>query len=309
MSKTRGSTPRRITIFGNGLVGASIARILSEKKYIVKSLDSADLDLADSVKTNAFIARLDLDDVLIFSAGLSGGIFFNLNNAYELYSANMRMINNFISAAADRKFKNVLNIVPACVYPANLTERAKVEDLWRGPMEHSSLAYSTAKISGLVGFESVRRQMGLNWTNLIVTNVYGIHKNIDQNKMHVIPALIQKFRNAKSSGEKSVQLLGDGTSVREFLYSSDLGLAVQSFLENDLWSVPTRNIGGSEPISIFDLAKTIADEVGYKGEITVEGGSNNGTSIKLLDDTIFRSAGWKPKVQLRTGINLLKSST
>ena len=265
MSKTRGSTPRRITIFGNGLVGASIARILSEKKYIVKSLDSADLDLADSVKTNAFIARLDLDDVLIFSAGLSGGIFFNLNNAYELYSANMRMINNFISAAADRKFKNVLNIVPACVYPANLTERAKVEDLWRGPMEHSSLAYSTAKISGLVGFESVRRQMGLNWTNLIVTNVYGIHKNIDQNKMHVIPAL--------------------------------------------LWSVPTLNIGGSEPISIFDLAKTIADEVGYKGEITVEGGSNNGTSIKLLDDTIFRSAGWKPKVQLRTGINLLKSST
>ncbi len=127
------------------------------------------------------------------------------------------MLNSFIDSAAKKGIKRVLNIVPACVYPANLNQRAKVEDLWQGPMEKTSLAYSTAKISSLVGVEAIRKQSGLNWTNLIVTNVYGPHKRIDSKQMHVIPALIEKFHQAKSNGNKSLQILVDGTQVREFL--------------------------------------------------------------------------------------------
>ena len=174
-------------------------------------------------------------------------------------------------------------------------------------MEKSSLAYSTAKISGLVGIEAVRKQLGLNWTNLIVTNVYGPHKRIYSKQMHVIPALIEKFNQAKSNGSKSIQILGDGTPVREFLYSSDLGLAVHSFIKNDLWTIPTMNIAGSEATSILDLAKLIAMELGYDGEILVEESSNNGTSIKLLDDSILRNTGLEPRVDLAQCIsNLIK---
>jgi GDP-L-fucose synthase len=297
----------KVTILGNGLVGSAIAETFTDNDFEVRSLGSKDLDLLDSAETNKFISKVGKDEVLIFAAGLSGGISFNLENPYELFSKNLGMINNFISAAANNKIEKVINIVPACVYPANLKERARVEDLWQGPMEKSSLAYSTAKMAGLVGIESVRKQLGLNWSNLIVTNVYGPHKKIHSKQMHVIPALIEKIKLAKSNGDKLVQILGDGTPVREFLYSSDLGDAVKSFIENDLWGIPTLNIAGSEAISILELAKLIANELAYEGEILVEKGSNNGTSIKLLDDSIFRKSGWVPKVQLKSGIKLIQS--
>ncbi len=296
-----------VTILGNGLVGSAIAKTFIDDSFEVRSIGSKDLDLLDSVATNKFISKVGKDEILIFAAGLSGGISFNLENPYELFSMNLGMINNFISAAANNKIEKVINIVPACVYPANLNERARVENLWQGPMEKSSLAYSTAKISGLVGVESVRKQLGLNWTNLIVTNVYGPHKRIDSKQMHVIPALIEKFNQAKSNGNISVQILGDGTPVRDFLYSSDLGLAVHSFIENDLWTIPTMNIAGSEAVSILELAKIIADEMSYEGDILVEQSSNNGASIKLLDDSIFRKSGWEPRIDLSQGIsNLMK---
>ena len=296
---------KNLIVFGKGLIGNSILQSFASEEYPIVSVATNEVDLLDYIAIDNFISNLDIDDVLIFAAGLSGGISFNLNNPLDLYSKNIRMINNFINAAADRKIKNLLNIVPACVYPANLNQRAKVEDLWQGPMEKSSLAYSTAKISGLVGVETVRKQLGFNWTNLIVTNVYGPHKRIDSKQMHVIPALIEKFNQAKANGNKSVQILGDGTPVREFLYSSDLGLAVHSFIENDLWTIPTMNIAGSEAVSILDLAKIIADEMNYEGEILVEKSSNNGTSIKLLDDSIFRETGWEPRVDLAQGISNL----
>jgi GDP-L-fucose synthase len=296
---------KNLIVFGKGLIGNSILQSFASEEYPIVSVATNEVDLLDYIAIDNFISNLDIDDVLIFAAGLSGGISFNLNNPLDLYSKNIRMINNFINAAADRKIKNVLNIVPACVYPANLNQRAKVEDLWQGPMEKSSLAYSTAKISGVVGVEALRKQLGFNWTNLIVTNVYGPHKRIDSKQMHVIPALIEKFNQAKANGNKSVQILGDGTPVREFLYSSDLGLAVHSFIENDLWTIPTMNIAGSEAVSILDLAKIIADEMNYEGEILVEKSSNNGTSIKLLDDSIFRETGWEPRVDLAQGISNL----
>jgi GDP-L-fucose synthase len=121
--------------------------------------------------------------------------------------------------------------------------------------------------------------------------------------MHVIPALIEKIMLAKSNGDKSVQILGDGTPVREFLFSSDLGDAVESFIRNDLWDIHILNIAGSEAISILELAKLIANELAYEGEILVEKGSNNGTSIKLLDDSIFRKSGWVPKISLSAGVH------
>jgi GDP-L-fucose synthase len=299
---------KKVTILGSGLVGSSIAKALSIKHFDVRTTGSIELDLLDPLATEQFISGLSVDEVLIFAAGSSGGISFNLNNPFDLYIKNIRMINNFINSATKSGIEQVLNIVPACVYPANLNQRAKVEDLWQGPMEKSSLAYSTVKLSGVVGVEAVRKQLGLSWTNLIVTNVYGPHKIIDTEQMHVIPALIERINQAKAKHNKSVKILGDGTPIREFLYSSDLGLAVHSFIENDLWATPTMNIAGSEAISILDLAKMIADEMSYEGEIEVEQSSNNGTSIKLLDDSIFRQTGWEPRVRLRLGIQLLQNT-
>ena len=300
-----GVSKSKVTVMGNGLVGSAIVKTFAENNFEVRALNSKDLNLLNSVDTDKFISQISSDEILIFAAGLSGGISFNLEKPYELFSKNLGMINNFIGAAKRNKIKRVINIVPACVYPASINQRAKIEDLWLGPMEKSSLAYSTSKMAGLVGVESVRKQFGLQWTNLIVTNVYGPHKRINAKQMHVIPALIAKFKSAKDSGKNSVQILGDGTPIREFLYSSDLGSAVQVFVEKNDWSVPTMNIAGSEAVSILELAKLIATEMRYEGEILVEESSKNGTSVKLLDDSVFRNTGWFPKFELRTGIGEL----
>ena len=122
---------RNLIVFGKGLIGNAILQSFTGEEYSIVSVSTNEVNLLDYIAIDNFVSNLDIDDVLIFAAGLSGGISFNLNNPLDLYSKNIRMINNFISAAADRIIKNVLNIVPACVYPANLNQRAKVEDLWQ----------------------------------------------------------------------------------------------------------------------------------------------------------------------------------
>jgi GDP-L-fucose synthase len=177
------------------------------------------------------------------------------------------------------------------------------EDLWSGPMEETSLPYSTAKILGITLINAARRQYGVNWISVIATNLYGDDSSIETHKAHVIPALLMKFTLAKNDGLAEVSLLGDGSPVREFLHVDDFASAIDYLIGKGLFTDPVINVSGSASWTIRELAMIIKDATGYLGQINFTNDGRNGAMVKLLDGSRLHDLGWIPKISLIEGVN------
>ena len=162
-----------VLILGRGLVGSAIADYLKRNSgHDVQTIDKSEIDLRDLDALFLSLERIR-PDILILAAGVVGGIEKNIEEPYLLGSENSRIIVNVIEVCAKLRIEKVINLVPACVYPSNIARRMTPEDLWSGPMEETSLPYSTAKILGIALINAARRQFGVNWISVIATNLYG----------------------------------------------------------------------------------------------------------------------------------------
>ena len=172
-----------------------------------------------------------------------------------------------------------------------------------GALEKTNEAYALAKIAGLKYCEFLNVQYGTDYISVMPTNLYGPNDNYHPEHSHVLPALIRRFHEAKEKGAPTVVCWGDGSPLREFLYVDDLAeLCV--FLMNRYSGNETVNAGTGEEISIKELSETVAEAVGYKGEIVWDTSKPNGTPRKLLDVTKAEKLGWKYKTPLKEGIKL-----
>ena len=201
--------------------------------------------------------------------------------------------------AAD--IEKLLFLGSSCVYPKMAEQPIKEEYLLTGELEKTNEAYALAKISGLKLVQAYRKQYGHRWISAMPTNMYGPGDNFDLENSHVLPALIRKFHDAKTSGADSVTLWGTGTPKREFLHSDDLGRACLFLLDNYDADVAI-NIGVGEDISIKELAEQIQKVVGFQGSIEWDSSKPDGTPRKLLDISKIKALGWEPKISLEDGI-------
>lgn len=292
----------RVLILGKGLVGKALSERLSRNQALeVKSIGRLDCDLRrlDAV-TELF--KQEKPDTCIFAAGVVGGIEKNLSAPADLILENSRIIINVIEQLAFQKIPQLINLAPACVYPSDLNRRMVPTDLFMSPMESSSLPYSTSKLAGIVMVDAIRAQHQRNWISLIPTNLYGDNIALESHKAHVIPALIKKFTEAKIKGLDTLELLGDGTPIREFLHVDDLAEAVSKVLEVGPRADGIINIAGTDETSIADLADLIKGIVGFEGDIVFSGDGKNGAPRKLLDGTRIQDLGWNPKITLEAGL-------
>jgi len=292
----------KVLILGKGLVGgALISRLSQEPSYQVIGIGHNDCDLRDRTAVENLFAA-EKPDIVILAAGIVGGIEKNLSSPAELIMENSRIILNVIEEALSSNIPRFINLVPACVYPADINRRMEPKDLFTAPMESSSLPYSTAKLAGVVMVGALRKQYGLNWVSLISTNLYGDDSAIESHKAHVIPALMTKFLVAKRDNLSEVQLLGDGSPVREFLHVEDLAEAVEVVIHKGQTQQEILNIAGSESISIKSLAELIKRVVQFKGEIVFKSDDKNGAPKKLLDGTKIQELAWSPTISLEEGL-------
>jgi GDP-L-fucose synthase len=292
----------KILLLGNGLVASSIKKVLhTETNFTVSVVSKNDYDLTNFDAVNQMFNKCQ-PDLCILAAGVVGGIEKNISKSSELIFTNSRIILNVIESLPKFNVKYFINLVPACVYPSNLLRPALPKDLFTSPMELSSLPYSTAKIASIVMVNALRDQFKLNYISLISTNVYGDNLEIETHKAHVIPALINKFTEAKLLNMKSITLLGDGSPVREFLHSDDLAMAVLRVIKDNLYQKNILNVAGGESITISELANLIKSISGYSGEVLFSSSEKNGTSVKLIDGSELRGLGWKPLTSLEQGI-------
>ena len=285
-----------------GLVGSAIVRNIEEHtKHSWVGRTRSELDLLDRKAVFKFLAE-EKPDAVIIAAAKVGGIQANKSYPVEFLSENLQIETNLIDGSHAAGIEKLLFLGSSCIYPKLAGQPIKEEYLLTGELEKTNEAYAVSKIAGLKLVESYRKQYGRKWISAMPTNVYGPGDNYDLENSHVLPALIRKFNDAKDQGLPSVTLWGSGTPKREFIYSDDLASACLFLLENYDDDIAI-NVGSGKDISILELANTIQEAVGFKGEIIWDQSRPDGTPRKLLDIQRILELGWSPKVSLKEGIS------
>lgn len=286
----------------NGMVGSAIVRNLESKGYtnVIKGTRD-DVDFTNQDETERYFCSEEPEYVFIAAAKV-GGIMANNNYRADFLTENLQIQTNIIQQSYNFGVKKLLFLGSSCIYPKYPNIPITEDQLLSGPLEESNNAYAIAKIAGVMMCQAYRQQYGFNAISLMPTNLYGPNDNFDLETSHVFPAMIAKFHAALSHSEHyEVKLWGDGSAMREFLHVDDLAeacyVAMQKYDSDE-----HINVGTGEDITIKELAKIIANTVGYNRQINWDTTKPNGTPRKVLNVDKIKSLGWEPKINLHEGI-------
>jgi GDP-L-fucose synthase len=287
----------------NGLVGSAILRRLNILGYKnILTVDKKKLDLTNQNKVFLFLKR-NKPQAIIIAAAKVGGI--NANNKYraDFIYENLAIQNNLIHSAFLNKIKNLIFLGSSCVYPKNSKQPIKEKYLLTGLLEHTNEPYAIAKIAGIKMCESYNIQYGTNYKCLMPSNTYGPNDNYNLQNSHFFPALIRKIHHSKIKKVNKIILWGTGKPKRELIYVDDVADACIFFL-NKKTKESLINIGTGKDIKIEQYAKSIMKFLNIKINIHFDKTKPDGTPRKLLDTTIAKKYGWRPKIGLKDGFFL-----
>ena len=284
-----------------GMVGSAVVRRLQRSGFSnILTRPRAELDLLERGAVRAFFGR-ERPAIVVDAAAKVGGIVANNEQPVEFLLQNLTIQNNVIEAAADFGTRKLLFLGSSCIYPKLAPQPIPESALLTGELEPTNEAYALAKIAGIELCQAYARQYGKLFLSAMPTNLYGSHDSFDLHSSHVIPALIRKVHEAKEREENSVIVWGTGNPRREFLNVDDLADACL-FLLQRYDSPEIINIGCGEDVTIRELAETVCEVVGFRGNLAFDTSKPDGTPRKLLDLTRLFGLGWRPKIALRDGI-------
>lgn len=284
-----------------GMVGSAIWRALEAERYHkLVGRSSKELDLRNQQQVSDFFEQ-EKPEYVFLAAAKVGGIHANNMYRAEFLYDNLQIQNNIIHSSWRHGVKKLLFLGSSCIYPKMAPQPLKEEYLLSGLLEPTNEPYAIAKIAGIKMCESYRRQYGCNFIAAMPTNLYGPNDNYDLNNSHVLPALIRKMHEAKTSGAAQVEIWGSGTPLREFLHVDDLASACIFLMQNYNEELFV-NVGFGEDVSIRELANLVKEAVGFEGELVFNTEKPDGTPRKLMDSSRINAMGWKPKIKLKEGI-------
>ncbi|WLE97351.1 MAG: GDP-L-fucose synthase [Candidatus Electrothrix communis] len=284
-----------------GLVGSAICRALEQQgcnKILTRT--HAELDLTDQAAVHAFFMD-NRPEYVFLSAAKVGGIHANDSLPADFIRDNLLIQTNIIDAAHQCGSKKLLFLGSSCIYPKFAPQPMQEEHLLTGELEPTNEWYAIAKIAGIKMCQAYHKQHGFNAISLMPTNLYGPGDNFDLQNSHVLPALIRKFHEAKLQGLPEVEIWGTGTPKREFLHVDDLAAACV-FLMEDYNDPAIVNVGSGEEVSIAELARLVADAVGFQGTVRYNKDMPDGTPRKFLDVSKLSALGWDSQITLPQGI-------
>ncbi len=286
-----------------GLVGSAIVRNLQSKGYTnIITRSHKELDLMEQAAVRDFFEK-EKPDVVVLAAAKVGGIHANEQYPAEFAYENLQMECNVIKCCHDHHVKKLLFLGSTCIYPRMAEQPIREDSLLTGSLEQTNEGYAIAKIAGLLMCRYFKKEHGDNFISCMPTNLYGPGDNYELNNSHVMPAMIRKFHEAKTENKPYVELWGDGSPLREFLYVDDMADACVFLLENYNGEEHV-NIGTGVEVTIRELAMRVKETVGYTGEIHWNTEMPNGTPRKLTDVTKLHSLGWKHRYDLGEGLRL-----
>ena len=304
-----------------GMVGSAIVRQLINEGHSPANIigkTRRELDLTSQADVRAFFADEKIDQVYLAAAKV-GGIHANNTYPAEFIYDNLMVQANVIDAAFQNGVKKLLFLGSSCIYPKLATQPMAEDALLTGFLEPTNEPYAIAKIAGIKLCESYNRQYGsthgVDFRSVMPTNLYGPGDNYHPENSHVIPALIRRFHEAKTSKAPKVVIWGSGKPFREFLFVDDMASACIHVMNlskpiYDQHTSPMQshiNVGFGSDITIADLAQTIGKVVGYVGEISFDSSKPDGAPRKLMNSSRLNALGWSATINLETGLKVAYS--
>ncbi|HEY0129857.1 MAG TPA: GDP-L-fucose synthase [Allosphingosinicella sp.] len=291
---------KRVFVAGHrGMVGSALVRRLAREDCEIITASRDELDLKDQRAVRDWMAEKRPQAVFLAAAKV-GGILANDSYPADFLYDNLMIEANVIEAAHRVEVEKLLFLGSSCIYPKFAPQPITEDALLTGPLEPTNEWYAIAKIAGIKLAQAYRRQHGRDFISAMPTNLYGPGDNFALNSSHVLPALIRKAHEARSSGAPLV-VWGTGSPRREFLYVDDCADACV-LLMNSYADAQHVNVGSGEDISILDLTRLVCKVVGYTGPIELDPSKPDGTPRKLMDAGKLNGMGWAPSVSLEDGI-------
>ena len=301
----------KIYIAGHtGLVGSAIVRQLEESGFTNLLIRThKELDLTNQAQVQDFFKQ-EQPDYVILAAGKVGGIHANNTYPADFIYQNIMIEANVIGSAYKNKVKRLLFLGSTCIYPKLVEQPMREDAILTNVLEPTNEPYALAKIAGIKLCESYNRQHGTDFRSVMPTNLYGINDNFHPKNSHVIPALMQRFHQAKLNNDKEVLVWGSGNAMREFLYVDDMAAASLFVLELDEKTYQNNtkpmlshiNVGTGKDVTIREMAKTMREVIGFKGKLIFDTSKPDGTKRKLTDVSRLSDMGWKYSVDLKDGL-------
>ncbi len=284
-----------------GLVGSAIHRELEARGFSsILTRTHAELDLTSQAAVVEFLAQ-ERPEYVFLAAARVGGINANNSRPAEFIRDNLLIQTNMIDAACAHGVKKLLFLGSSCIYPRMAPQPMTEECLLAGPLESTNEWYAVAKIAGIKMCQAYRRQYGFDAISLMPTNLYGPGDNFDLDSSHVLPALIRKFHEAKVNDDEAVEVWGTGTPKREFLHVDDLARACLLLMEK-YSDEEIINVGSGQEVTIAELARLVAEIVGFEGKTVFNPDMPDGTPRKLLEISKLSRLGFQPEYSLKEGI-------
>jgi len=288
----------------NGMLGSSILRILKEKKYKkIITINRSKLDLRDQNSVKDFF-KIKKPDVVIIAAAKVGGIKANMNFPANFINDNLQIQSNLILNSFNFRVKKLIFFGSSCIYPNNIKEKIKEDQIMVGPLEQSNESYSIAKIAGIKMIQSLNKQYKTNYICLMPCNLFGPNDNYDLNNSHFLPALIKKiYLASKKKKNKIVKLWGTGKPLREVLYVDEVASACEYFLRKKK-SSDLINIGSQIEMTIRDYAFKIRNKIDHTVLIKFDKNKKmDGVKRKKLDISLAKKNGWMAKMNFSKALD------
>lgn len=290
----------KILITGaSGMLGTEIALEAMRSGHEVLLPTHGELDLRNELATYQYL-KLNSPDAIYHCAAKVGGISANIANPTEFLTENIRIDSSVLGAAKSLEIPNLIYMGSSCMYPRNLDHAMKEEEILTGQLEPTNESYALAK---LVGWKTVQLNSTiLNWRTVVLSNLYGPRDHFEENRSHLLAAIIAKTSEAKKRGASEIEMWGKGDSRREFTFAKD----VAEFLISSLPSLEkfpaTLNVGAGVDFSVLEYYEFVSKIMGYEGVIIPNLTRPAGMARKLMDVERATALGWNPKTNIQDGI-------
>lgn len=290
---------------GSGMVGKNFLEHPGSKCFEIFAPTSKEVNLLDYKAVEQYITKIK-PDLVIHAAGKVGGIQANISQPVKFLVENLDMGRNIICAARETGVKMLLNLGSSCMYPRNAKNPLTEDLILAGELEPTNEGYALAKITAARLCEYILRENPqYQYKTLVPCNLYGRWDKFDPSHSHMIPAVIHKIHQAKQAGDEYVEIWGDGTARREFMYAADLAGCIVEAISRFATLPPVMNVGLGYDFSIKEYYETIARIIGFTGFFKYDLDKPTGMHQKVVDVSQLKKWGWTAQTNLEDGIRQL----
>lgn len=286
----------------NGMVGRNLTAHAGAAAHDLLTPGSRELDVRDRADVSRYLARHQ-PEAIIHMAAVVGGIQANIDEPVRFLVANTEMALSLFQVAREAGVTRILNVTSSCMYPRNISGVLTKDLLLSAPLEPTNEGYALGKIVSWKLLEYMTREdSSLVYRTILPCNLYGLFDHFDPRKSHLVPAAIMKVVDAAAHGRDTVDIWGDGTARREFMFAADLADFIWWAIPR-LDALPTAlNVGLGQDWSVREYYEEIADLVGWRGSFNYDPSKPAGMARKLLDVSEVHALGWRAPTSLREGL-------